>query len=444
MSKFAGQFREFPGLVADNYRLSNCKDGYIFLLTHCHKDHMVSLSDDHLINILSLRDLKLYTTSITKNILSADPEMAKLIPYIDCMNVNQTYSLKLPQYGYIRITPLPSGHCPGAVMFLIQSNTINVLYTGDFRLTPYDVTDTILYEDGTPIRLESIYLDTTFCHPTALTFPDRELSRDILIEKMSEWMGSNRKNKIELHFPCLGYEHMILGIFHQLGEKIFVSESKYNQYAAIPNVEQVLVQDRNSARVSILSYEEFTATKNEICQSHILKIKPSAQWFIINSAMSKNSVYIEKYNMLRIQHSNHCSYSEICQFIKMFTPKSIYPCVIPSNSTSIHEATHHLKHLLGQAGNQLHNNATQKISPKREIQNEITLTKKRSLFTFLNLEPDDGTLTPPSCKKQLHTSSKQEIETSCTNYSQEQVDLLDFDLDTVIGLVQNKVDKKVP
>ena len=40
--------------------------------------------------------------------------------------------------------------------------------------------------------------------------------------------------------------------------------------------------------------------------------------------------FIKEWNMYRVLHSMHASYSELCSFVKYLQPRTILPCVIPS------------------------------------------------------------------------------------------------------------------
>lgn len=39
--------------------------------------------------------------------------------------------------------------------------------------------------------------------------------------------------------------------------------------------------------------------------------------------------YIPEYNVYRVLHSMHASYTEVCDFVSYLKPKRIVPCVIP-------------------------------------------------------------------------------------------------------------------
>uniref|UniRef100_T1GQK7 Metallo-beta-lactamase domain-containing protein n=1 Tax=Megaselia scalaris TaxID=36166 RepID=T1GQK7_MEGSC len=71
------------------------------------------------------------------------------------------------EYG-ICVTSFPAQHCPGSVMFLLQSNQKNILYTGDFRIS---LSRFEKYSRLKEIKLHEIYLDSTFLTEEYTYFP---------------------------------------------------------------------------------------------------------------------------------------------------------------------------------------------------------------------------------------------------------------------------------
>lgn len=74
--------------------------------------------------------------------------------------------IELKLHEYITVTLFDANHCPGAVMFLIESETHSILYTGDIRAEAWWVEALKRHPVLIPYRiglrkLDKIYLDTS-------------------------------------------------------------------------------------------------------------------------------------------------------------------------------------------------------------------------------------------------------------------------------------------
>lgn len=89
------------------------------------------------------------------------------------------------------MTLLDANHCPGAVLFLFKVQDLYYLHTGywkrnwsihptfilgDFRYAPYMES----YPELKGIKIQSLYLDNTFCDPSHVFPPQRETIQEIL------------------------------------------------------------------------------------------------------------------------------------------------------------------------------------------------------------------------------------------------------------------------
>jgi hypothetical protein len=126
-----------------------------YWLTHFHSDHYGGITKDwnHGTIFCSLP-----TANLVNQQLGVDKKWLHPIP----MN---TATVIESNGRPISVTLLDANHCPGAVMFLFEVGKRRILHVGDFRWN----TETMLkqaplkYLHTNNIRLDELYLDTTYC-----------------------------------------------------------------------------------------------------------------------------------------------------------------------------------------------------------------------------------------------------------------------------------------
>ena len=122
------------------------------------------------------------------------------------VNIAESVVIAMWIVNFMRpVTGIGANHCPGSLMFLFEKYNTDedriehvekrILYTGDFR---YDserpLTD--LYSlhdrlDGTPLRIDQLYLDATFCSEDYEFFPPRKEVEDKIWEQCAYWIKRN-------------------------------------------------------------------------------------------------------------------------------------------------------------------------------------------------------------------------------------------------------------
>ena len=120
--------------------------------------------------------LKKFPFILDRSIVGLKLNEPKLVYVYDGVNI---YSLK--------VTGLPSNHCPGSLMFMFERLNMEkevekrILYTGDFRFDDPSVPLTSLQSlhlNNSPLPINELYLDTKFCSPNYLPFlPGKMLRR---------------------------------------------------------------------------------------------------------------------------------------------------------------------------------------------------------------------------------------------------------------------------
>ena len=137
MSEFGGPVEEFPLVSIDRFDNENL-NSTVYLLSHCHTDHMVGLDAVALAKRLKYKSLKLYCHQVSVALLQSLPLYNHLYPYLVPLDTDTPVTINVANEDgsvcyLMELTLIASGHCPGSVMFLLTSLNSSVLFTGDFR-----------------------------------------------------------------------------------------------------------------------------------------------------------------------------------------------------------------------------------------------------------------------------------------------------------------------
>ncbi|CAM9735707.1 unnamed protein product [Ectocarpus sp. 12 AP-2014] len=144
--------------MVDGFRFTNPRCRH-YLLTHFHSDHTTGLYKSFSAGII-------YCSHGTANLI------------VELMGVNRERVVALPMdtpvlVAGFELTLIDANHCPAAVMFVIRDprpGGRTTLHTGDFRAAESVCRNPVV--TSLKGRLDSLYLDTTYCGPRH-TFPDQ-------------------------------------------------------------------------------------------------------------------------------------------------------------------------------------------------------------------------------------------------------------------------------
>lgn len=154
---FHGEIYEFPGVYLDRFN----SNGEVFLLTHSHQDHLQGLLNKSFCN-------RVYCSLLTKCIIALEDKYLTVLPYLVAKEYNEPFEIETLQCK-LTVTLIPSYHCPGSVMFLLEGIDKAVLATGDIRAESWWastlIKNTYLFPYITGLKvLDQIYIDTTFTY----------------------------------------------------------------------------------------------------------------------------------------------------------------------------------------------------------------------------------------------------------------------------------------
>ncbi|KAJ8984928.1 hypothetical protein NQ317_012178 [Molorchus minor] len=324
MSTFGGKIEEIPGISVDRFDEENFYSEAYFL-SHCHSDHMVGLNSINFQETLIKHKKFIYMSNISCAILQ---KMYPLVMYnIKVLDIYKPTIIALDDKT-ISVTPIPAGHCPGSVMFLFESGSFTVLYTGDYRINKRDIRKfKSFYNSLDQVKtIDKIYLDTTFFSKSYLKFPKRDESVNELCNIIKEWTDNGTDYIVQLLTSAkYGYEYVFNEIYKRLKMPVHVNPDSYRLYSNIPEMDNSVTLDGSLTQI----HSNCGATYQSMClkdYSHeIRRIKVSAyRWTQDNldnglSSFASNTFYV--------CYSTHASYEEGMELLRFLKPRSIEACV---------------------------------------------------------------------------------------------------------------------
>ncbi|KAK6993734.1 protein artemis-like isoform X1 [Biomphalaria glabrata] len=350
MSSFCGQLNEYKNIAIDRFDGKNLQCS-AFFLSHCHSDHMVGLkSIPFLKHLQSSKDVYLYCSKVTKILLLADEECRPLEKYMQILEIGLANLVKVPSTNhseeyYVNVTLIPAGHCPGSVMFLFEGKDGTALYTGDFCWEVGQASKVLAFQSEKSLKkIDSVYVDTTFCIAEAYNIPSRSECVDLTIPIVSDWLSLSSSHVVVIICPAkYGYEYLFKKLAQQLDTKVHVPDWKVDIYDQIPDLAGYFTSDPLLSRIHACKFYTqklsrstlpCSPTAHDSKQYQVLNIKPSTMWFTAQkkSSTSQEHVAVTAVNpkgLNRICYTMHSSYREIRDLISFLQPKSVLPSVLP-------------------------------------------------------------------------------------------------------------------
>ncbi|KAG7312305.1 hypothetical protein JYU34_001785 [Plutella xylostella] len=345
-SSFHGKIFEVAGISVDNFEEHNLQSR-AFFLSHCHSDHTKGLFSSKLLRTLECNGIYIYMSELTAAIISddcnGDPSLMNKIVKLDY----GTTVVTLPSYfGYeeqhLRVTLIKAGHCLGSVMFLFETNESTVLYTGDFNLRFTDVKQLVSLHDlnKKPIKIDTLYVDTTFIDYGHEYFPKRSEVMNELMAVIKEWLHKDNKNRIALSLSAkYGYEYVFVEIYNKLGMKVYVNEERWAFYRQHPNLAAGVTNDEHKSRLHVCRGSTHRSCSiKQTFGLNFLTIRLSA---MIWSEYETETSGVQKISddKVNVCFATHCSRSQIIDFVTYFNPKRVigFPNKYESDSSPFKE-----------------------------------------------------------------------------------------------------------
>ncbi|KAB7494075.1 Protein artemis [Armadillidium nasatum] len=236
-----------------------------------------------------------------------------------------------------------------------------VLYTGDFRISVGEVARIrpLHNSDGTVKLIDSLHIDTTFCHGDIVHFPTREESAQAVGEAVEHWLA--RGNNYLIHLVCpakYGYEFIYRSLHDRFGMKIHVSRWIYSirsYFGCNNDLDSCLyLSDKKNGE----ELTEQSVSRQLPCRCvpfgvnttpNIRVIKPSALFYTFYQSAKEIMQISNDDSFCRVLLSMHASCSEVLDVVSYLRPRKVFPNVIPCNSTK-EEVLHLLHEALNRSG----------------------------------------------------------------------------------------------
>lgn len=183
--------------------------------------------------------------------------------YIERMTIDKETKVRVfdkrkKEFYYPSVTAISANHCPGSIMFLFEHDDLRTLYTGDFRFENIrlESIESLHHIDGTPLPIDQMYLDATFCSKDYKSFPSRDDAIEATwtlvnehIRKNGMYRNQRPKHVVLFDLPAQYGSEAILKKLHEKSNrkwKIHVNTKKSKDYLNIQELHGIV--DDNFAK----------------------------------------------------------------------------------------------------------------------------------------------------------------------------------------------------
>ncbi|KAL5559585.1 hypothetical protein UlMin_035796 [Ulmus minor] len=291
-----------------------------WFLTHFHMDHYQGLTK-------SFCHGKIYCSSITATLVN----MKIGIPWdrLQVLPLNQKFNI----LG-IDVMCLDANHCPGAVILLFEPpNGKAVLHTGDFRFDEDGDIKSILQARA----IHTLILDTTYCN-SEYDFPKQEAVIQFVIDAIQA-ESFNPKTLFLIGSYTIGKERLFLEVARVLRKKVYVTAAKLRilKCLGFPQEDmQWFTLNEQESHIHVVpmwtlaSFKRLKHISNQYMgrYSLIVAFSPTGWTFVKGKKKSPGRKW-QQGTIIRyeVPYSEHSSFSELKEFVKLVSPENIIPHV---------------------------------------------------------------------------------------------------------------------
>ncbi|KAG0471037.1 hypothetical protein HPP92_015583 [Vanilla planifolia] len=291
-----------------------------WFLTHFHMDHYQGLTKNFCHG-------KLYCSKITAELVN----MKIGVPWdrIQILPLNQKITI-----ADVNLTCLEANHCPGSIIILFEpSNQKAILHTGDFRFSAEMAACSILQSS----HIHTLILDTTYCSPQ-YDFPKQEEVIEFVIDAIRA-EAFNPKTLFLIGTYTIGKEKLFMEVARTLRTKIYVGAGKFHVLKCLGFPEEDMKWFTTNEMEShihvvpmwtIASFKRMKYISNKYSDRYNLIVAFSPTGWTSGKGKKKSPARrLQQGTIIRyeVPYSEHCSFTELKDFVLFISPEKIIPSV---------------------------------------------------------------------------------------------------------------------
>lgn len=291
-----------------------------WFLTHFHMDHYQGLTR-------SFCHGKIYCSSITARLVNI--KIGIPLDRLQVLPLNQKTNI-----AGVDVTCLDANHCPGSIMILFEPpNGKAILHTGDFRFSQ-EMASLSLWQS---CSVHTLILDTTYCNPQ-YDFPKQEAVIQFVIDCI-EAEAFNPKTLFLIGSYTIGKERLFLEVARVLRKKVYVTAAKLPILRCLGFPEEDMQwftlneQESHIHVVPMWTLASFKRLKHISDQylgrfSLIVAFSPTG-WTFGKGKKKSPGRRLQQGTIIRyeVPYSEHCSFTELAEFVKLVSPTNVIPSV---------------------------------------------------------------------------------------------------------------------
>ncbi|KAL9659293.1 hypothetical protein QQ045_024098 [Rhodiola kirilowii] len=291
-----------------------------WFLTHFHIDHYQGLTK-------SFCHGKIYCSLITAKLINL--KIGIPLEKIEILPLNQNITI-----AGIEVTCLDANHCPGSIIIVFKPpNGKAVLHTGDFRFNEgmFNLAAVL----SSPIH--TLILDTTYCDPQ-FDFPKQEAVIQFVIEAIQA-EDFNPKTIFLIGSYTIGKERLFLEVARALRKKVYVNAAKLRILQCLGLKDEDLrwfTTNEYESQIHVVPMWTLASTKrlkqisNQYMRRFNLIVAFSPTGWTFGKGKNKSPGKRRKQGTLiryEVPYSEHSSFTELKEFVKLLSPTNIIPSV---------------------------------------------------------------------------------------------------------------------
>ncbi|XP_073004321.1 uncharacterized protein [Typha latifolia] len=234
----------------------------------------------------------------------------------------------------VSLTCFDANHCPGSIIILFEpSNSKAVLHTGDFRFSSEMVSNSILKSS----HIHTLILDTTYCNPQ-YDFPKQEAVIQFVIEAIQA-EAFNPKTLFLIGSYTIGKERLFLEVARLLQKKVYVGSAKLRLLRCLELPEedmQWFTANEMESHIHVVpmwtlaSFKRMKYISNQYADRFdlIVAFSPTGWTFGKGKKRTPGRRW-QQGTIIRyeVPYSEHCSFTELREFVQFISPEHIIPSV---------------------------------------------------------------------------------------------------------------------